>query len=133
MNARYGRRLAALALLLALAGCGGRLVKVTGKLTYKSQPVPYTVVKFVPDDGSRPSEGMTDEQGNFTLQYSRTESGAPRGPGTVALEYGLTGEEGPPKVPKEVQAVIKKYADPKKSDLHYDITKSGQYLEIDLK
>jgi hypothetical protein len=133
MNTRYGRRLAALALLLALAGCGGRLVKVTGKLTYKGQPVPYTAVTFVPDDGSRPSMGMTDEQGNFTLQNSRTESGAPRGPGTVVLEYGLTSEEGPPKVSKEVQAVIKKYADPKKSDLHYDITKSGQYLEIDLK
>ena len=38
----------------------------------------------------------------------------------------------PPKASKELKAVIARYEDPKKSPLHYEIAKSGQFLEIDL-
>src|SRR5947207_811343 len=77
MNARKGTTAAALALLLAVSGCGdSRLVKVAGKLTYHGEPVPSTLVTFWPDDDSRPGKGLTDNEGNFTLRYSRTHSGA---------------------------------------------------------
>src|SRR5262245_56834534 len=104
--------LEALALLavVAASGCGSRLVTVTGRLTYKGQPVPSTQVTFAPDGGSRPSKGLTDDQGNFTLRYSRTEAGVSRGPCTVYLEYVVSNEEElreiPPKASGELKAVI---------------------------
>jgi hypothetical protein len=136
VNLRYYWRLPALVLLLALSGCGGPLVKVTGRLTYKGQPVPSTDVIFQPDDGSRHSVGHTDDQGNFTLKYSRDEVGATRGAHTVFLTYYPSNEEEsgtiPPKASKELKAVIKKYGDLKTSTLHYEVTKNGQFIEINL-
>jgi hypothetical protein len=59
-----------------------------------------------------------------------------RGPPTVFLNYVPSNEEEsgtiPPKASKELKAVIKKYGDPKTSTLHYEITKSGQFIEIKL-
>jgi hypothetical protein len=136
MNARHGWPALALALLLAGSGCGGRLVKVTGKVTYKGAPVPSTQVKFHPDDGSRPSTGLTDDDGKFTLKYSRTEPGATRGRHTVSLEYFVGNDEYlgkiPPKASEELRAVIAKYRDPKTSSLHYEVKKNGEFFEIKL-
>jgi hypothetical protein len=137
MNARKTLRLAALALLVAAAGCGkSRLVTVTGKLTYKGQPVPSTRVTFFPDDGGRRSTGVTDDSGNFTLRYSRTETGVTRGSHTVFLTYDMSNEEElgeiPPKASKELKQVIARYGDPKTSNLHYEVKKSGQVIDINL-
>jgi hypothetical protein len=127
-----------LALLVLLSGCNnsGR-VNVSGRLTYKGQPVPSTRVYFLPDDGSRRSTGLTDDNGNFTLQFSRTETGVKPGKHTVYLKYEMSAEEElhkvPPKASKELRAVIARYGNPKKSDLHYEITGSGQSIEIPLK
>ena len=129
--------LAVLPLCLLAAGCGGsRLVKVSGRLTHKGQPVPSTQVTFAPDDGSRMSKGLTDDNGNFTMRYSRTEAGVARGKCTVYLEYVVGNEEylheAPPKASPELKKVIEKYKDPKTSGLHYEITRNGQFVEIDL-
>jgi hypothetical protein len=137
MNARNRWPVAALALLLAAGGCGGSgLVKVSGRVTYHGQPVPSTQVTFLPDDGSRKSVGHTDDDGRFTLKYSRTETGASRGRHTVFLEYHVSNEEFngqvPPKASSELRAVIARYGDPKTSPLHYDISKSGQVIDINL-
>jgi hypothetical protein len=125
-----------LALALGLGGCNSRLVKVTGRLTYKGQPLPSTQVTFFPDDGSRRSTGLTDDNGNFTLRYSRQEAGATRGRCTVFLTYMPSNEEylgkAPPKASKELKAVIARYGDPKKSPLHYEITGSGDHFDINL-
>jgi hypothetical protein len=131
--------LAAVALFLAASGCGGpRLVKVTGKLTFKGQPVPNTRVFFTPDEeGQRGSSGVTDDEGRFTLKNSRTTDGALRGQHTVYLRYEPTAEEelgtSPAKVSRDVKEILGKYARGKSSDLHYDITSDGQFVEIDLK
>ena len=138
MNSRTIGRLAALGLVLVLAaGCGGpRFVKVTGKVLYKGQPVPSTQVRFMPDNGERPSNGLTDDDGNFHLRNSRTQEGAPPGGYTVFLTYVPSNEEEnkqiPPKASKELRAVIAKYGDPKTSGLHYEISKNGQHIEIEL-
>jgi hypothetical protein len=131
------RWLLALALLLAAGGCGGsRLVKATGKVTYQGRPVPSTLVTFQPADGGRPSKGVTDDQGNFTLAYSRDEPGVGRGPHAVFLTYYVGPEEEmgtiKPKASKELKGVIAKYSDPKACLLHFDVTKSGQFFEIPL-
>jgi len=120
------------------AGCGGpKFVKVTGRVTHKGQPVPSTQLRFMPDNGERPSNGLTDDDGNFHLRYSRTQEGAPPGGYTVFLTYVPSNEEEnkqiPPKASKELRAVIAKYGDPKTSGLHYEIKKNGQYVEIELK
>src|SRR5205807_7981047 len=112
-----------LALLLAVSGCNSSgLVSATGKLTYKGQPVPSTRVYFQPEDGSRRSTGLTDDNGNFTLQFSRTETGVKLGRHTVFLKYEVSVDEElrkiEPKASKELKAVIAKYGDPKTSPLH---------------
>jgi hypothetical protein len=137
MNARCRWCLAALALAVTCGGCGGDgLVQVTGRLTWKGQPVPSTEVVFMPDDGSRRSLGKTDDQGNFTLRYSRTQAGATRGPCTVFLRYVPSNEEDnkqiPPKASKELREVIHRYGDPKTSGLHFEITRNGQVVPIEL-
>jgi hypothetical protein len=137
MIARISSVLAGLALAVAVSGCGGSgRMEVTGRLTYKGQPVPSTQVTFQPDDGSRRSTAVTDDSGNFRLRYSRDESGAMPGRHTVTLKYDVSLDEElhkvPPKATKELLTVIAKYKDPKSSPLHYEVNSSGQFIEIKL-
>src|SRR5207244_5580136 len=117
MMTRNRWHLLALALLLGLCGCrGSDLVNATGKLTYKGQPVPSTYVTFLPEEeGKRASHGLTDDEGNFTLTYSRAETGVLRGRHTVFLSYRVSAEEemgkAKPKASKELKAIIAKYSD----------------------
>src|SRR5262245_4564952 len=84
MKPRNRWDLPALVLLLAVSGCGGPLVNASGRLTYKGQPVPSTLVTFWPqEEGKRASTGVTDDDGKFTLSYSRTEPGVLVGRHTV--------------------------------------------------
>jgi hypothetical protein len=112
-------------------------MKVHGRLTYKGQPVPSTLITFHPDEeGKRPSHGLTDDNGHFELKYSISEVGALPGKHTVFLKYHLSAEEEmhniPPKASKEQKAVIAKYGNLSTSPLHYEITKNGQVIDIDL-
>ena len=137
MSARNSWPGVSLTLLLAVSGCNSSgLVSATGKLTYKGQPVPSTLVIFQPEDGSRRSTGLTDDNGNFTLRFSRTEEGVKPGRHTVFLRYEVSVDEElhkiQPKASKELRAVIAKYGDPKTSGLHYEVTGSGQRIDIPL-
>jgi hypothetical protein len=127
---------AALALLLVGSGCGGRLARVTGKVTYKGQPVPSTQVTFQPEDGSRPSHGLTDDNGRFTLRYSRQDAGATRGRHTVYLTYFVGNDEylgkAAPKASEALKAVIARYGDVKTSPLKFEVKKNGEHFEIKL-
>jgi hypothetical protein len=138
MNTRTRWHLPALALALALCGCrGSGLVKVTGRVAYKGRPVPSTYVTFQPEDeGKRASHGLTDDDGNFMLTYSRSEVGAVPGRHTVFLRYRVSAEEEmhetPPKASEQLRAVIFKYRDPQTSPLHYEVTQNGQFIAINL-
>jgi hypothetical protein len=137
MTRRICWPLLALLLLLVVVGCGdSHLVKVTGRVTHKGQPVPSTKVVFAPDDGSRTSHGVTDDDGKFTLKFTRSTVGASRGPNTVFLTYDVSADEEthkiPPKASKELKEVILRYGDLKTSKLHYDVTKDDQFIEINL-
>src|SRR5262245_35758491 len=69
---------AAALLAVALSGCGGGppLVEVSGTLTHKGKPVANAVVHFMPENGGgRPSSGLTNEEGHFTLQYDAGHDG----------------------------------------------------------
>ncbi len=140
---RWGRNapkplaLLGLALLLLAAGCAGDLVSAKGRLTYKGQPIPSTYVMFQPkEEGKRASSGLTDDEGNFTLEYSRQEKGVLRGQHKVFLRYYVSVEEElgkiPPKASKQLKALIERYGDPASSPLQYEITKNGQFIEMNL-
>jgi hypothetical protein len=129
--------LIAVALLLAASGCGdARLAKVTGKLTYKGQPVPSTYVTFSPDDGSRPSRGLTDDYGQFALRFTHRDQGAILGHHKVYLTYNPSGEEDAgkvaPKADRNLQKIIARYSNPSKTELQFDVTTNGQFIEIKL-
>ena len=128
----------AVALVLSLASCSkSGLVSAKGRLTHKGQPVPSTHVYFWPEEeGKRRSTGLTDDNGNFTLSYSRTEPGVLVGKHTVFVKYYVSMEEElhqiQPKASGELKAVLAKYGDPKSSPLHYEVTSNGQFIEIEL-
>jgi hypothetical protein len=137
MNLRHGRSVLGATLVLLTTGCGGqKLMDVSGRLTYKGQPVPSTRVCFQPDSGSRASLAVTDNDGKFRMSYSRGQSGVTPGPHTVWLSYVVGREEErgwvPPKASREVKTVILRYGDPKKSSLHYEVNKNGEVVNIDL-
>jgi len=138
MTTRTCCRLAAAALILSAAGCGGpKLVPVPGRLPHQGKPVPSTCVTFWPlEEGKRASLGVTDDDGNFTLAYSRQEPGVLLGQHIVFLRYDVSLDEElhkiPPKASKELKAVIAKYGDVKASPLRAEVTGSGQFIEINL-
>ncbi len=135
MNARKSGPVLVLSLLLAVSGCSGSgLVKVTGKLTCNGQPVPSTIVKFFPTDGGRPSSGLTDDNGKFTLQFSRQQPGCTLGSHTVILRYNVSSDElthkVPPRASSELKEVIARYADLDSSPLKYEVKRSGDFFDI---
>jgi hypothetical protein len=130
--------LVALMLVFAVCGCNrSGLVHVKGRVTWKGEPVPSTLIKFVPDSGARPSTAVTDDDGNFTLRYGRDKQGAIPGGYRVVLQYVVSNEEElgqiPPKASKQLKAVIAQYHKPDNSDFHYEVTQDGDYFEIELK
>jgi hypothetical protein len=136
MNART-KWLVLAGLLVTVSGCSGsRLVNATGRLTYKGRPVPSTLVTFRPADGGRPSHGLTDDDGNFVVTYSRTEKGITRGQHAIYLKYDVSADEElhkiPPKASKELREVISRYGDPEKCKLGCEITKDGQFIDLTL-
>jgi hypothetical protein len=88
------------AAFVTVAGCGPanglNLVKVSGKVTYKGQPVKNGTVFFMPDEGKKTvgpaAVGSITSDGSYTLS---TES---PGDGVVVGEHrvGLTGVEATP-------------------------------------
>jgi hypothetical protein len=136
MNVRIGWTVVVAAVLIGSGGCGSGRVKVTGRVTYKGDPVPSTEVYFQPDDGSRRSHGLTDDEGRFSLRYSTQEDGAPPGRYTVYLKYAPSGAEEThliaPKASAELRGVIAKFGDVSKSKIHVEVNKNGQVVEIKL-
>jgi hypothetical protein len=59
-------RAVALLTLVALAGCGGSTGTVTGRVTFKGQPLAGAVVIFVPEAGIG-AGGATDSDGRYQL------------------------------------------------------------------
>lgn len=66
--------------LFGLAGCGSdgpALGKVSGIVTLDGKPVPAATVTFHPENtAGSPSYGRTDDQGNYSLMFTRDKHGA---------------------------------------------------------
>jgi len=101
------------AISCVLAGCGGemKVAPVAGTVTLDGEPLDRASVLFQPDKGGRPSFGVTDDSGRYTLAYSMNERGAEVGPCTVKVTTRLAKEEASgeykdnaPKAPERVPA-----------------------------
>jgi hypothetical protein len=110
-----------------MIGCGGSgIVPVTGKLTYKGQPVPGAVILFTPTEG-RQSAAETDDEGNFEVLYDERTKGAVIGKHHIFIQPKM----GKPSPSKEVAPVFNKYsAVNSKKDV--EITKDTKVLNLDL-
>lgn len=72
-------------------GCGGPsgppTGKVHGQVTLDGTPLPDASIEFYPEQG-RPSAARTDANGNYTLEYSASQTGAAEGMHTVRISTG---------------------------------------------
>jgi hypothetical protein len=131
-------------LLTACAlGCGGsgrpKLVSVTGTVTLDGKPLEGAIVAFLPDVDAkakykRPSSGITDASGKFTLgTYDKTD-GAPVG----KYKVGIQKREPTTKLPENFNSEVadqmnitykwvtpREAADPQGSGLTAEVTSSG--------
>jgi hypothetical protein len=89
------RQLARLAIACAAAlgggaGCGTDdtppIGIVSGTVTRGGQPIPGLTVSFLPDDG-RPSWGITDDYGQYTLHWDEDHDGAEVGRHKVCVAF----------------------------------------------
>ena len=128
--------LVVLAGAILAAGCGGpdrpATVPVTGKVTYRGQPVLEATVVFQPESG-RPATGMTDESGRFWLSTFEAGDGAIPGPHTVTIHPhgGDDVEEmpnpGEPLRPRAASSPIPaRYADVQTSELSVAVDVNGE-------
>lgn len=68
-----------LMLFCCLVGCGSsgpQLGTVEGSVTLDGNPLTGAVVSFRPLEGGRTAEGVTDESGNFTIEFAAGSKGA---------------------------------------------------------
>lgn len=134
-----------LALLVAvgITGCGERgptVVEISGTVTRGGKPLKDFMINFQPENG-RPSWGLTDSEGRYTLHYTRDQDGACVGKHKVYVQYDRRpsdpGEEmemmeGRFEIPPDVKAIVEKYGDLETTPLEFDIQKSRTIpLELD--
>jgi hypothetical protein len=78
---------------LSCSGGGDRLNPVSGKVTYKKQPLKGATVTFHPQGAmtkqTHPSVGLTDENGEFTLRTGK-KTGAPAGQYVITVICSAT-------------------------------------------
>jgi hypothetical protein len=123
-----------------ICGCsrGPRVVPVSGTVTRAGKPVAKLIVTFMPTEG-RPSWGLTDENGKFTLNYARDKDGALVGTHTVWVSYQAAdpGEEqalqdGTASLPAELNDILQVYGKKETTPLQIEIKKAETDLQIKL-
>ena len=94
-------------------GCGPagpQLGKVDGTVTLDGTPLPQAVVSYVPVEGGRTAEGITDDQGHYVIEFAAGSQGALLGDHEVRVNtfrekvMGDNGRVEDPGVPEKVPA-----------------------------
>ena len=138
--------LSSLLLLVGLSGCGGEvsgapaqaLVPVTGKITFKNQPLAGASVVFTPrgETLGTGAFGVTDEQGAYTLTHKTNAPGVEPGEYVVlvtrmALKDGSPIPEGQSAADVEaVQIVPSAFSDPASESAANKVTISNETTTI---
>jgi len=94
-------------LLLCCVGCGNDGYRVSGKINFKSAPVPAGKIYFMPDEtkGNKGSTGFADIKNGVYDTGAPGGRGAPAGAVIVAIE-GIDPSKPPPKADSEVTATV---------------------------
>lgn len=87
---RLLRRLLVFVLLFLFvlnAGCSRSPAtgKVSGVITVDGAALEGVVVSFCPEHNARPASGVTNEEGKYTIQFTRNRKGCIPGPNTVRI------------------------------------------------
>lgn len=98
-------------ILIAISGCGvakdqPELGKVTGVVTLDGKPLADAIVEFRPEQG-RPSSGLTDDEGHYSLVYLGDTQGALIGTHSVRISterYATQPDGSTMPVPEKVPA-----------------------------
>lgn len=136
-------RSASLLMLAAIglmsAGCGGGdgppLTKVSGTVKLGGKPLPNATVTFEPASGKRPSYGVTDASGRYTLKFTQNSLGAVRDEHVVRIstwkaptESGGTWRAGEPEL---VPAVYNDLAR-ESANMKHKVTGGSATIDFDL-
>lgn len=126
---------------MAVFGCGRggpRVVNVRGTVTRDGKPVEKLFLNFVPDNG-RPSWGVTDAEGHYTLHYDRERGGALVGAHRVWVQVRPTSpadelalNRGTLKLHPETKQILAKYGNVATSPLVVEVTDEGQVIDLAL-
>lgn len=149
-----------LALALLLSGCGGggegaakreKTLPVSGKVTYRGQPVTGATVTFSPgqDPNRKAGFAVTDDNGNYTIGTYVVGDGAIEGTYFVTVSKAMpttVRQPDPPEdqyVPPEdmppvktgppVQMIPAKYATSTSSGLTFEVKVGNDKFDIELK
>jgi len=145
MHARNAAFLIAAAAVLAAAGCthSSGLVPVSGKVTYKGQPVAGATIVFMGGESTRPATAVSQPDGSYSLmtldakgvvpgEYMVVVTKTDAPPVTAeppSMEEAAKSANRPPLPPKEL--LPSKYGDPTKTPLKFEV-KPGQKNRFDL-
>ena len=133
--------LAATSLLLfsfLAAGCGPKLVPVTGIAARQGKPVTHLSLIFAPLQG-RPLWGATDDQGRFELHFEQGQKGVPLGTYKVSVNFQpRTAQEefdimsGKLQYHPDKDLILQKYGNPSTTSLVVQITHANQEIQLNL-
>lgn len=88
--------------VVTTTGCSsGDFGTVTGKVTADGNPLPNAMVTFFPQPDGRTSSGLTDENGEYELTYSRQQQGALKGEHMVRITTAIAEGEYGDKIAEE--------------------------------
>jgi len=127
-----------------ITGCGGgsNMSAVSGKVTYKGNPLPNADVTFSPESSAgTPAAGRTDASGSFVLSTPSKGQGA--SPGKYRVHVIARGPDRPPKpgetgsgMPGEMMPgdalIPMKYFAPDSSGLTFEVKKGSNTANFEL-
>jgi hypothetical protein len=123
--------------LLFVSGCGNdnAPAKVTGTITMDGKPIVGAEVTFTPDDGTRMSQGNTDDQGRYELRFSAQAVGAAVGTHRVSIRAASADDFVPPSrdsndPPQPRETIPKKYNS--ETELTATLKSGKQVVNFDL-
>ena len=122
-------------------GCspsGPRLVKVSGTVTRNGEPVPKLFLNFYPEHG-RPSWGVTDDDGHYTLNYEGKGDGAITGTHRVWVQLRPSSPKeeadlhnGVLKLPPAIKHILQTYGNLETTPLRVEVTEQSPVIALKL-